>query len=100
MAAIDKLRTSNYGDYNEFRIWCIKHRPSLLDSFLDPFLSYKDWLQLHPWYDEVKIIIADFLSHEDRYLYWHCPLGFIREYLEKQCGYKKANRFVKLFWKY
>ena len=27
MAAIDKLRTNNYGDYNEFRIWCIKHRP-------------------------------------------------------------------------
>lgn len=96
---MDKLRTNNYGDYNEFRIWCIKHKPELLNSFLEPFLSYKDWLQLHPLYDDVKIIVANFLSHEDRYLYWHCPLPFIRNYLETQCGYKRANRFVKLFWR-
>lgn len=27
-------------------------------------------------------------------------MDFVREYLETQCGYKKANWFVKLFWKY
>lgn len=109
MAAIDKLRTNNYGDYNEFRIWCIKHRPELLYSFYEPFFSYEEWEEIQkkqwehfkdaPSYFETKLIIASFLSDTDRYLYWHCPLEFIREYLETQCGYKKANWFVKLFFK-
>ena len=47
-----------------------------------------------------KIMVADFTTSQDRWLYWHCPLDFVREYLETQCGYKKANWFVKLFWKY
>lgn len=110
MAAIDKLHTSNYGDYNELRLWCIKHKPSLLSSFYEPFLSYGEWDKLQTQYQKkigdkddvinIQMIIAHFLSHEDRYLYWHCPIPFIREYLEAQCGYKKANWFVKLFWRY
>ena len=106
MAGIDKLRTSNYGDYNEFRIWCIKHKPSLLNSFCEPFLSYEEWDKLQQkqskitdYRNYIKLIVASFLSHEDRYLYWYCPLEFVREYLETQCGYKKANWFVKLFWR-
>lgn len=67
MAGIDKLRTNDYGDYNEFRLWCIKNKPELLYSFLEPFLSYTDWVQLHPWHDEAKIIVADFLSHVNLY---------------------------------
>lgn len=107
MAGIDKLRTSNYGDYNEFRIWCIKHKSSLLHSFYEPFVSYGEWEQLQnrqskntDYGDDANLIIAHFLSHEDRYLYWRCHIPFIRKYLETQCGYKKANWFVKLFWKY
>jgi hypothetical protein len=106
MAGIDKLRTSNYRDYNEYRLWCIKHKPSLLDSFYEPFLSYSEWQQLQKrhckngdWWGQTELIIACFFSHEDRYLYWHCPLEFVREYLETQCGFKKANWFVKLFWR-
>jgi hypothetical protein len=114
MAGIDKLRTSNYVDYSEFRLWCIKNKPELLSSFYEPFLSYLEWEQLqqnirnkHPfaeedglvYYDD-RLVIALFLSNEDKYLYWHCPLDFVREYLETQCGYKKANWFVKLFWRY
>ena len=110
MAAIDKLRTNCYGDYNEFRIWCIKNNPSLLNSFYEPFMSYEEWEEIQgkqwkhlkdaPNYFETKLIIASFFTYEDIYLYWHCPLEFVREYLETQCGYKKANWFVKLFWKY
>lgn len=107
MAAIDKLRTSNYGDYNELRIWCLNHKPSLLNSFYEPFMSYGEWEQLQKkqskntdYGNDAKLIIASFFSHEDKYLYWHCPLEFVRKYLETQCGYKKANWFVKLFWKY
>lgn len=111
MAAIGKLRTDSYGDYDDFRIWCIKNKPSLLYSFYEPFLSYDEWNKLQTQYQKkmckyfkddtvnIPMIIAHFLSHEDKYLYWHCPLEFIREYLENQCGFKKANWFVKLFWK-
>lgn len=110
MAGIGKLRINYYGDYNEFRIWCIKHKPELLYSFYEPFLSYNEWDKLQTQYQKkigdkdgvinIPMIIAHFLSHEDKYLYWHCPLDFVREYLETQCGYKKANWLVKLFWKY
>lgn len=110
MAAIGKLRTDSYGDYDDFRIWCIKNKPSLLYSFYEPFLSYGEWDKLQTQYQKKigdkdgvinrQMIIAHFLSNDDKYLYWHCPLEFIREYLETQCGYKKANWFVKLFWKY
>lgn len=94
MAAIDKLRVKFYYQREELIIWCIKHNPSLLSNIYQPFdLSYKDW---NEWQEE----IASFSYKQDRYLYWHCPLDFIREYLETQCGYKKANWFVKLFWKY
>ena len=110
MGVEDKLRTSNYRDYNEFRIWCIKNKPSLLNSFYEPFLSYGEWNELQTQYQkkiceffkdnvDIPMIIAHFLPHESRYLYWHCPLDFIREYLKTQCGYKKANWFVKLFWR-
>ena len=113
MAGIDKLRTDNYSDYNYFRLWCIKNNPELLNNFYEPFLSYSEWYSLQEkMYKkiygmdkkdiklEMSLIIAHFFSHEDKYLYWHCPIPFIREYLEIQCGYKKANWFVKLFWKY
>lgn len=109
MAGIDKLRTSNYGDYNEFRIWCIKNKPKLLNSFYEPFLSYGEWDKLQIQYKKIgdkdgvinrQMIIAHFSSNDDKYLYWHCPLDFIREYLETQCGFNKPNWFIKLFWKY
>lgn len=107
MAGIDKLRTSNFSNYNELRLWCIKHKPSLLSNFYEPFMSYGGWIALQrrqskntDYGDDAKIIIAHFYFKQDRWLYWHCPLDFVREYLENQCGYKKANWFVKLFWKY
>lgn len=100
------LRTNNYAEYNDFRIWCIKHKPSLLESFSEPFLSLREWDLLRGmqskninYKNNTKPIIAYFLSEDNNYLYWHCPIEFIREYLEKQCGYKKANWFIKLFWK-
>lgn len=106
MIKTNKLRTSHYGEYNELRIWCINHRPSLLNSFCEPFLSYGEWNQMQrkqskntDYGDDTKLIIAYFFSDEDKYLYWHCPIEFVREYLETQCGYKKANWFVKLFWR-
>ena len=106
MAGIDKLRTSNYSDYNEFRLWCIKNKPSLLYNVYDASLSYETWVKMQAtkskntdYGDDTKLVIAHFTYKQDKYLYWHCPLDFIREYLEVQCGYKKANWFIKLFWR-
>lgn len=111
MAGISKLRTNNYSDYNEFRLWCLRNAPQLLMDFCEPCLSYWEWywLQKEEYRkmrridieaEEISLVIAGFLSNTDKYLYWHCPLDFVREYLETQCGYKKASWFVKLFWKY
>jgi hypothetical protein len=106
MAAIDKLRTSYYSDYNDLRLWCMRYNPSLLYNMYEVFLSHDEWNRLQhrqskntDYGDDRELIIAHFTFKQDKYLYWHCPLPFIREYLQRQCGYKKANWFVKLFWK-
>lgn len=101
MAGISKLRLKFHGDLKDLVVWCIKHNPSLLDNIYEPFVSERDWYELQcedmdRW---KKIMVADFSTSQDRWLYWHCPLDFVREYLETQCGYKKANWFIKLFWK-
>lgn len=105
MAAIDKLRVRFYNDREDLIIWCIKHNPSLLSNIFNPFdLSRKDW---NEWQEQVDdkynqqysaLPIASFSHKQDRYLYWRCPLDFVRKYLHEQCGYKD-NLFVKLFWK-
>ena len=106
MAAIDKLSVSYYGDYYNLRLWCLNNKPSLLKYFYDAFLSSKEFNNLQKEHSKnqkespFKLVIANFKFRQDLYLYWHCPFDFVREYLETQCGYKKANWFVKLFWKY
>jgi hypothetical protein len=104
MAGISKLRLKYHGDLKELVVWCIKHNPKLLDNIYEPFISASEWHDMQTLEDEYaprdKVVVADFRIKQDRWLYWHCPLGFIREYLETQCGYKKANWFVKLFWRF
>ena len=90
MAAIDKLYC-DFWDYRELVVWCIKHKPSLLKNMHDPFRpAWEKPMEKSP--------IANFSRKQDRYLYWHCPYDFVREYLSEQCGYKD-NWFVKLFWR-
>lgn len=90
MAAVDKLY-ANYWESKELTIWCITHKPSLLNNMYNPFgLNWVDPTKRSP--------ISNFTFKQDRYLYWHCPLDFVRKYLREQCGYKD-NWFVRLFWK-
>lgn len=112
MAAIDKMHVSDYSDKEELVIWCIIHNPFLLNNIYEPFEGYDAWeLKKRKAYEKMgvkdenmtdllTIPITNFRFKQDKYLYWHCPLDFVREYLETQCGYKKANWFVKLFWRY
>ena len=105
MAAIDKLRVRFYHDREDLILWGIEHKPSLLRNIYQPFnYSSNDWRK---WQEKVDkqyneqntaLPIASFSHKQDRYLYWHCPLDFVREYLHEQCGYKD-NWFVKLFWR-
>lgn len=43
MAAIDKLYLKNYYSFDKFRLWCLIHKPSLLNSFYHWNLSEKEW---------------------------------------------------------
>ena len=107
MAAIDKLRVESYYDREALIIWCITHRPQLLSGIYSVFdCSKKDFDKIQR--DLInrgvtenipKVAIASFSCKDDSYLYWHCPLDFVREYLHEQCGYKD-NWFVKLFWRW
>lgn len=107
MAAIDKLRVRFYCERNELIIWCIKHNPNILYNIYDAFgVTQDDWDKRQDEYKETHkcnvtyppISIANFTHKQDRYLYWHCPLDFVRAYLHEQCGYKD-DWFVKLFWR-
>ena len=90
MAAVDKLH-GYLLDNQDLAIWCISHKPSLLKNMYNPFgCEVRDPFKKAP--------LANFNRKQDRYLYWHCPLGFVREYLREQCGYRD-NWFVKLFWR-
>lgn len=107
MSAIEKLCCKHYTDYMDFVNWCADHNPYLFMNFRHNFIYASDWDRLKRHYStntecgvNAYVTIANFSSKQDKYLYWHCPFDFVREYLEKQCGYKKANWFVKLFWKY
>lgn len=90
MAAIDKLYC-DFWDYRKLVVWSINYKPSLLKNMYDPFRpAWEKPMQEQP--------IANFSLKQDRYLYWHCPYDFVREYLREQCGYRD-NWFVKLFWR-
>lgn len=106
MAAIDKLRVKWWCDRQDLIIWAIKHNPNLLHNIYRPFeLTRERWDEWQKnvstntdYGDDRYIAIANFSGEQDKWLYWHCPLDFVREYLHKQCGYKD-NWLVKLFWK-
>lgn len=42
--------------------------------------------------------ITNFSFKQDKYLLWHCPLNFVREYLKENCGYT-TKWYHKLFFK-
>ena len=57
-------------------------------------LSNKDW-----FIGDVEVPIACFRPSQDRWLKWHCPLDFVRQYLKDNCGMKE-RWYYKLFFKY
>lgn len=107
MAYIDKLCVSFYTERTHFITWCIRHNPKLLHNIYDPYgITQEEWnnrqskrRNVHNGEVEYQpLVIANFTRKQDKFLYWHCPLDFVRSYLNKQCGYKD-NWFVKLFWR-
>lgn len=158
MAAIDKLYVKSYWEFEEFRLWVIINKPSLLTNIYSPFeTNYESWeKRKNKKFDDDNIIVMNFFSryptledyrkthkeyisednivddyksmvklclslrdewtyknnisfsianfdmNQDRWLFWHCPLDFVREYLKEQCGYKEKwyhKIIFKFTWK-
>lgn len=50
--------------------------------------------------EDTYIPVAAFPFSVDKKLKWICPLPFVREYLQKQCGVKKNREWLyRLFWR-
>lgn len=121
MAAIDKLHFRDWEEFVEFRIWCIQYKPDLLLNFYSPFMSWSEWddakkstvhslskiidspdkdsvAYLNGLVEDIAIPCCNFRFDQDRFLLWHCPLPFIRDYLYNQCGYKH-HWYYELFFK-
>lgn len=50
MAAIDKMYLKSYYAFDNFRRWCIIHKPSLLNNFYYWTMNQKEW---NDWKEEV-----------------------------------------------
>lgn len=104
MAVVDKFCIAYHGDFMDFAIWCNRVKPSLLNNFYRETISRREWdewqlkVDLETGKAYSKLQVAQFTEKQNKWLYWHCPFDFVREYLREQCGYKDANWFVKLFW--
>ena len=43
MAAIDKMYLRSYYDFDQFRLWCLIHNPSLLLNFYNWSMTKEEW---------------------------------------------------------
>lgn len=50
------------------------------------------------WEEEYAIPVTNTPPSVDRKLLWICPIPFVRDYLEKNCGYK-TKWYHKIFWR-
>ena len=163
MAAIDKIYVKNYDDYNEFRLWCMVNKSSLLYNFYRYEMNREEWdkwkesvyksdnealnriydkyglkegrnkainnlsqyyfslgcklgefdateeideiyekynklLNKKEYIENIELPITNFGFKQDRYLKWHCPLDFVRDYLHENCGIKE-RWYYKYFFK-
>lgn len=54
--------------------------------------------KVEDWEEMYTIPVTNTPLSVDRKLLWICPIPFVREYLEEQCGYK-TRWYHKLFWR-
>ena len=72
------------------------NRESFYNAMLEEAKKLKDKIE---YICNVKIPIACFTIKQDQYLFWHCPLPFIRKYLIEQCGYEE-KWYHKILFKF
>lgn len=41
-----RFSISSFKEFNEFRLWCLVHKPSLLYAFDNPFMSEMEWMTM------------------------------------------------------
>ena len=109
MAAIDKMHLKNYCVFDEFRLWCLIHKPKLLYSFYHWDMTYTEWEQckenkyyhdkklcdeLHPYFSDieslkqyylqvdVKLPLKQLANEVSEHLQWYDKLKNKAEYIE------------------
>lgn len=98
MAAIDNIYLKTKREYIEFYKWsemfdeeCLKETGcSILECFF------------YRWYDvddyEIEYPTTNTPTSVDKWLWLHCPLDFIREYMSEKWGYNDKNKSKWLFY--
>ena len=98
MAAIDNIYLKTKREYIEFYEWsemfdeeCLKETGhSILECFFYRWYEVDDKLIEYPTTNTPIVV--------DKWLWSHCPLNFIREYMSEQWGYNDKNRSKWLFY--
>ena len=93
MAAVDKLRCSDYNDFTEFKLWVLKNNPSLSYNFYNFFLSEPEW---DKWKDDLYNFDKE--SNDRDYKKYGIELGiekaterFLEMYLERNHNLNGMN---------
>lgn len=79
MAAIDKMYLKDYCVFDEFRLWCLIHKPKLLCSFYHWNSTYKEWEQ---WKESV------YNRHKemnDNHMSYASTIESLQDYYKKSC---------------
>lgn len=76
MAAVDKIYGTKQ-QYDEFKLWCEKHKPEALDYFYE-------WKYTN---DGLNHAMTNFPDHIDKWLLNNCPLDYIVNAIKHQYGF-------------
>ena len=99
MAAIDNIYLKTKKEFIEFYEWCETFDEECMKELN---LSILDYFCYHPY--EVKEGEVEYITtigtpfSVDKWLWLHCPLNFIREYMSEKWGYNDKNKSKWLFY--
>lgn len=99
MAAIDNIYLKTKKEFTEFYEWCETFDEECMKELN---LSILDYFCYHPY--EVKEGEVEYIAtigtpfSVDKWLWLHCPLSFIRNYMSEYWGYSNRNKKKWMFY--
>lgn len=98
MACIDRIYLKNKKQFIQFYEWC-----EMFDDFCikDINKSILDCFYIKPYMIEdnkIEYMVTNTPICVDEWLWKHCPLPFIRQYMSKNWGYTTKNKNKWLFY--